>query len=55
MMCRIIIFIIFGSEKFNFEYPDINTMRIITDIKFSVSDTIFTIEMLGPFGRTVYR
>jgi hypothetical protein len=46
ILCRIVIFIIFGSYRFNFEFPDINAVRIITDIKCPDSDTVLPFECL---------
>jgi hypothetical protein len=46
ILCRIVIFIIFGSLKFNFEFPDTNAVRIVTDIKCPDSDTVLPFECL---------
>jgi hypothetical protein len=33
MMCLVMIFIIFRSSKYNFEYPDTNTVQMSTDME----------------------
>lgn len=51
-MCRISILILFESYKYNFEYPNTDTVRIGMDIECPDSDRNYSFECLNPFDWT---